>query len=63
MKFNECKIGFGITGSFCTFGRVKNELEKMAEAGADITPVFSFNTQITNTRFADAGKFVNETKK
>ena len=60
MKFNECKIGFGITGSFCTFGRVKNELEKMAEAGADITPVFSFNTQITNTRFADARKFVNE---
>lgn len=60
MKFNECKIGFGITGSFCTFGRVKNELKKMAEAGADITPVFSFNTQITNTRFADAGKFVNE---
>mgnify|MGYP003297460053 FL=1 len=63
MKFNECKIGFGITGSFCTFGRVKNELEKMAEAGADITPVFSFNTQITNTRFADAGKFVNEIEK
>lgn len=63
MKFNECKIGFGITGSFCTFGRVKNELKKMAEAGADITPVFSFNTQITNTRFADAGKFVNEIEK
>ena len=63
MKFNECKIGFGITGSFCTFGRVKNELEKMAEAGADITPVFSFNTQLTNTRFADAGKFVNEIEK
>ena len=63
MKFNECKIGFGITGSFCTFGRVKNELEKMAEAGSDITPVFSFNTQITNTRFADAGKFVNEIEK
>lgn len=63
MKFNECKIGFGITGSFCTFGRVKNELEKMTEAGADITPVFSFNTQITNTRFADAGKFVNEIEK
>lgn len=63
MKFNECKIGLGITGSFCTFGRVKNELEKMAEAGADITPVFSFNTQITNTRFADAGKFVNEIEK
>lgn len=63
MKFNECKIGFGITGSFCTFGRVKNELEKMAEAGADITPVFSFNTQITNTRFADAGKFVNKIEK
>ena len=63
MKFNECKIGFGITGSFCTFGRVKNELEKMAEAGADITPVFSFNTQITNTRFADAGEFVNEIEK
>jgi dipicolinic acid synthetase, B subunit len=63
VKFNECKIGFGITGSFCTFGRVKNELEKMAEAGADITPVFSFNTQITNTRFADAGKFVNEIEK
>ena len=63
MKFNECKIGFGITGSFCTFGWVKKKKKKMAEAGADITPVFSFNTQITNTRFADAGKFVNEIEK
>ena len=60
MKLAECRIGFAITGSFCTFAKVKEELKKLEATGADITPVFSFNTQITDSRFAVAHEYVKE---
>ena len=60
MKLADCRIGFAITGSFCTFAKVKEELKKLEATGADITPVFSFNTQITDSRFAVAHEYVKE---
>ena len=45
MELANCSVGFGITGSFCTFAKIKEELKKLADTGAEITPVFSFNTQ------------------
>lgn len=58
MELANCRVGFGITGSFCTFAKIKEELKKLADAGAEITPVFSFNTQLINSRFGDARAFV-----
>lgn len=63
MNLAECRIGFGITGSFCTFAKIKEELKKLKVTGADITPVFSFNTQITDSRFGEAREFVAEVEK
>lgn len=63
MNLEECRIGFGITGSFCTFAKIKEELKKLKVTGADITPVFSFNTQITDSRFGGAREFVAEVEK
>ena len=60
MNLAECRIGFGITGSFCTFAKIKEELKKLKVTGADITPVFSFNTQIIDSRFGEASEFVAE---
>jgi len=60
VELAECKIGFAITGSFCTFAKIKEELKILKSTGADITPVFSFNTQITDSRFAVAHEYVTE---
>ncbi len=63
MELANCNIGFGITGSFCTFAKIKEELKKLADTGADITPVFSFNTQKIDSRFGKADEFVAEVEK
>lgn len=59
---SECRIGFGITGSFCTFDKILPQIEFLKNKGADITPVFSFNTQNMDTRFFDSKVFLNKVK-
>ena len=59
---SECRIGFGITGSFCTFDKILSQIEFLKNKGADITPVFSFNTQNMDTRFFDSKVFLNKVK-
>ena len=39
------KIGYAITGSFCTFNESFALMEKLIELGADIYPIVSFNVQ------------------
>ena len=48
------RVGFGITGSFCTHRTILNTLEKLVAAGADVYPVFSDNTSNMSTRFMEA---------
>lgn len=62
MKLSECNIGFAITGSFCTFDKIKSQIKVLKDEGADITPVFSFNTYNMDTRFTKAKDFVDEVK-
>jgi dipicolinate synthase subunit B len=45
------KIGFALTGSYCTFDAVLPELKRICETGADVTPILSYNTAKTDTRF------------
>lgn len=51
------KIGFAITGSFCTFSRILEPLKELRRLGADLFPVFSFNTASMDTRFYTAADF------
>ena len=53
------RIGFALTGSFCTFRKVLLELEKLTSLGADITPIMSQTSYSTDTRFGTAEGFVN----
>lgn len=55
-----CKVGFAITGSFCTFDKIKKHINNLKEEGANITPVFSFNTQNMDTRFDKAQEFTSQ---
>ena len=47
------RLGFAVCGSFCTFKRVLEELEKLAKE-YDITPIMSSGAAFTDTRFGKA---------
>lgn len=54
MKLSGVNIGFGITGSFCTFEKVKEKMIALLDEGANIIPIFSINAQTIDTRFGTA---------
>lgn len=53
-------IGYCLTGSFCTFSKSIEILEKLVKAGHNVTPVMSENAYSTNTRFAKASDIQNK---
>lgn len=58
MDFSNYHIGYGITGSFCTFAQSRKAVARLKEMGAEITPIFSYQTQTNDTRFGSAKEFV-----
>lgn len=54
MELEGKTIGFAISGSFCTFKRVIDEMEKLASENADIFPIMSQTAFTTDTRFGEA---------
>ena len=48
---SKTKIGFGLTGSFCTFERVFRVMLCMVESGYDLYPVLSYAAGREDTRF------------
>jgi dipicolinate synthase subunit B len=53
------RVGFVMTGSFCTFEEVLNEMRKLAQAGYDIIPIMSEKAYSTDTRFGAAADFIS----
>ncbi|MDQ0270174.1 dipicolinate synthase subunit B [Cytobacillus purgationiresistens] len=58
MSFNGKRIGFGLTGSHCTYDAVFPEIEKLVNAGAEVLPVVTFTVQNTNTRFGEGEDWI-----
>lgn len=54
----EARIGFAVTGSFCTFKAVFPQMRRLVEAGYDVTPIMSQNAYETDTRFGRAADWV-----
>ncbi len=48
------RIGFALTGSFCTYEAVLPVVKTMAAKGAELTPILSYNAANLDTRFAKA---------
>lgn len=48
---SKTRIGFALTGSFCTFKPIFDVLRKLQAEGYDITPILSFASARENTRF------------
>ena len=54
------RIGFVVTGSFCTFSAAFAEAAKLRAAGAELTPIFSEHAAGADTRFGKAADRVAE---
>lgn len=54
------KIGYCLTGSFCTFSKSIETLKEIVHAGHQVTPIMSEHAYTINTRFGKAVDFQNE---
>ncbi len=52
------RIGFAMTGSFCTFEKVIEELRNFKKTGAEVQPIMSEIVYNTDTRFGKAQDFI-----
>lgn len=55
-------IGIGITGSYCTYKKVFNELKRLSEANTNLYTIFSDNASKTDSRFGKHKEFLNLAK-
>ncbi len=60
MELKGIKIGFALTGSFCTFQKVIPKIKELIKEGAEIIPVMSFNSYNLDTKFGKANDFIKE---
>lgn len=56
------RIGFGLTGSHCTYDETFPQLQKLVDLGADVIPIVSYTVQNTDTKFGDAIDHLNKIK-
>ena len=63
MFLKDKKIGIAYTGSFCTFKKAFDELEKLVKTGARVKTIFSFNSQKINSRFGKSNDFIDRAEK
>jgi dipicolinate synthase subunit B len=60
MSLQGKRIGFGLTGSHCTYDAVMPEIEKLIKEGAEVLPIVTYTVQTTNTRFGDGADWVKK---
>lgn len=51
------RVGFALTGSFCTFERAIKQIEYLISKGVRVLPIMSFNASYIDTRFGKARDF------
>jgi len=57
MDLKGVRIGFCITGSFCTLSQVIPQIQKLVDEGAEVIPIFSYAVDTMDTRFYSAKEF------
>lgn len=62
MNLEGKKIGVALTGSFCTFEKMFQELQKLVEAGAEVYPILSNASQTIKSRFGTPKVYLEKIK-
>lgn len=60
MEVKDKKIGFVLTGSFCTFSKTIPKIKELIKMGSEVIPIMSFNAYNSDTKFGKAEDFINE---
>ncbi|MBS4172569.1 dipicolinate synthase subunit B [Bacillus sp. FJAT-49736] len=59
MSLNGKRIGFGLTGSHCTYDAVFPEIKRLVDSGAEVIPVVTFTVKNTETRFGSGEDWID----
>ena len=62
MEVKGKKIGFVLTGSFCTFKKTIEKMKELKDLEADIIPIMSYNSYLLDTKFGKAEDFQKQIK-
>ena len=54
------KVGFALTGSFCTFEKTITQISRLIEEGAEVLPIMSFNSYNIDSKFGKAKDFIEK---
>ncbi|HCC33645.1 MAG TPA: dipicolinate synthase subunit B [Clostridiales bacterium] len=57
MSLTGTRVGFALTGSHCTLGRVLPEIERLVAEGAEVTPIMSPAAAFLNTAYGRAAEW------
>lgn len=60
MELESCRVGFAFCGSFCTYAKALDALEKVKARFGDVTPIVSQASAACDTRFGNAHDFMRE---
>ncbi|MCY8490176.1 dipicolinate synthase subunit B [Bacillus atrophaeus] len=60
MSFKGKRIGFGLTGSHCTYEAVFPQIEALVKEGAEVRPVVTFTVKSTDTRFGEGAEWIKK---
>lgn len=62
MEVKGKKIGFVLTGSFCTFSKTIPKIKELKKLGAEIIPIMSYNSYELDTKFGKSSEFIEKIK-
>ncbi len=60
MEVKGKKIGYVLTGSFCTFSKTIPKMQELVKMGAEVIPIMSYNSYELDTKFGKAQDFINK---
>lgn len=60
MEVKGRKIGFVLTGSFCTLGKTISKIKQLKRLGGEIIPIMSFNAYTLDTKYGNANDFIKQ---
>lgn len=58
--FSELRIGYAMTGSFCTFKESFLQAQALKKSGAELIPIMSYNASSIDSRFGTAEENISK---